>query len=196
MQAKAGCVLVLTGMLLSNCSSSPTATAPAPKTALEPKITQLYAPEPTVPAGESAKICYGVENAKSVWIAPPMQELSAALARCIEVEPKAKTTYTLTVEGGDGKRITQDVTIDVGAPRVKIVNLNVSAVDVKAGEKVTLCYTVANARSVTMDPPGYHGGAAAKGCATHQPVRTTTYVVTASGASGDRDQEQVTVKVH
>lgn len=166
-----------------------------PKAPLEPKITQLYAPQPSVPVGEAAKICYGVENAKSVWISPPMKELSAALARCIEVEPKAKTTYTLTVEGTEGKRVSQDITIGIGGARAKLVNVNVSAVQVKSGEKVTVCYTAENARSVTIDPPGFRGGPGAKGCATHEPTKTTTYVVAVTGADGDRDQEQVTVKV-
>lgn len=148
-----------------------------------------------MPVGEPAKICYGVENARSVWISPPMQELSAALARCIEVEPKVKTTYTLTAEGGDGKRVAQDITIGVGAAKAKIVNVNVNALQVKPGQVVTICYTTANARSVTIDPPGFRGGPAAKGCANHHPVRTTTYTIAATGAEGDRDQEQVTVQV-
>lgn len=180
-------------LLLYGCSS-PEKTA-APRAPLEPKITQLYAPETIVGAGDAAKICYGVENARSVWISPPMQELSAALARCIEVQPKARTTYTLTVEGADGKRVSQEITIGVGAPRVKIVNVDISSVDIRRGETVSICYTVANARHVTIAPPGFRGGSSSKGCATHRPTRATTYVVTATGADGDQDQEQVTVKV-
>jgi len=179
-------------VVLAGCAG---AEKPVPMAPLEPKITQLYAPQPSVPAGEAAKICYGVENAKTVWISPPMKELSVALARCIEVEPKTKTTYTLTVEGSEGKRVSQDITIGVGGARAKLVNVNISAVEVKAGEKVTVCYTAANAQSVSIDPPGFRGGAAAKGCATHQPTKTTTYVVSVTGVDGDRDQEQVTVKV-
>ena len=195
MRTATGCLEGLAIWLLGGCTGSQPA-AVAPKTALEPKITQLYAPQPTVAAGESAKICYGVENAKAVWISPPMTELSPALARCVEVGPKAKTTYTLTVEGADGKRINQDITIDIGAARAKIVNINISALDVKAGDTVSVCYTVENARSVSIDPPGYHGGAKPKGCVAHQPQKTTTYTVAVTGASGERDQEQVTVKVH
>jgi len=178
--------------LLAGCAG---AEKPAPKAPLEPKITQLYAPQPSVPVGEPAKICYGVENARTVWIAPPTKELSVAVARCIEVEPKVTTTYTLTAEGAEGKRVSQDVTIGVGGARAKLVNVNISALEVKPGETVTVCYTAQNARSVTIDPPGYRGGADAKGCAAHKPLATTTYVVTVTGVDGDRDQEQVTVKV-
>lgn len=180
--------------LLSGCSTE----KPAPPLKVErpPSITQFYAPQPTVSVGEAAKLCYGVENAKNVWISPPLKELSVALARCIEVEPKENTTYALTVEGNDGTRVSQEAMIFVGAPKAKIINVNVSAVDVKAGQTVSLCYTVQNVRSVTIDPPGFHGGADPKGCITDQPRKTTTYVIAASGAEGDRDQEQVTVKVH
>src|SRR5262245_42068373 len=134
-------------LLLTSCSSSPPPPSRAAKAA--PRITQLYSPEGSIAVGEKAKICYGVENARTVWISPPRQELSAALARCIEVAPAVKTTYTLTAEGEDGKQVSQDVSIGIGAAKVKIVNVNISSVHVKPGEPVTICYTVANARSVT-----------------------------------------------
>ncbi|MBS1855435.1 MAG: hypothetical protein JST11_08730 [Acidobacteria bacterium] len=188
-----GC-LALVCALFSACSSPPPPVA-APKVEAPPKITQLYAPQPAVGAGETAKICYGVENARSVWITPPMRELSRALTRCIEVEPARTTTYTLTAEGGGGTRVSQDITIAVGPPRVSLVNVNVSAVDVRPGDAVTICYTVANARGVTIEPPGFHGGSAARGCVTHRPAQTTTYVVTATGADGEHDREEVTVRV-
>jgi hypothetical protein len=183
----------LLALLLSGCSREKP--APVAKVELAPAITQFYAPKPSIAAGDKTNICYGVENAKSVWISPPLKELSVALARCIEVDPKENTTYALTVEGADGSRTSQELMIFVGAPKAKIVNVNVSAVDVKAGETVSVCYQVENVRSVTIDPVGYHGGANPKGCVTDQPRKTTTYVIAASGAEGDRDQEQVTVKV-
>jgi len=194
MRAYLGCALAAVAAL-TGCSAPEKAAAPSAPAASEPKITQLYAPEASVAPGEKAKICYGVENAKTVTLSPPTQELSAALARCVEVEPKARTTYTLTVENSAGRKVSQDVTIDIGAPRVKIANVNISAVEVNPGETVTICYTVANARSVTITPPGFHGGAQSKGCAADKPRKTTTYTVAAIGADGARDQEQVTVKV-
>ena len=187
-------LLALVCAMYSGCSSEKPAAAP--KVELPPMITQFYAPKPSISVGEKTNICYGVENAKGVWISPPLKELSVALSRCIEVEPKENTTYALTVEGADGSRASQELMVFVGAPKARIVNVNVSAVDVKAGETVSVCYQVANVRSVTIDPVGYHGGANPKGCVTDQPKKTTTYVIAASGADGDRDQEQVTVKVH
>src|SRR3954454_8184810 len=110
-------------VLLNGCSGAHQTPATA---AADPVITQLYAPE-AIAIGETGKICYGVENAKTVWISPPQRELSTAVARCIEVTPAGKTTYTLTVEGAGGKRITRDITAGIGAAKAKIVNVNISS---------------------------------------------------------------------
>jgi hypothetical protein len=198
MRTHSAWLLALGCALLGGCSNEKPAPAPQAEV-LPPSITQFYAPQPTISAGETAKLCYGVENAKSVWISPPLKELSVALARCIEVEPKENTTYALTVEGSDGNRVSRELMVFVGAPKApkaKIINVNVSAVDVKAGDTVSVCYQVEHVRSVTIDPPGYRGGANPKGCVTDQPRKTTTYVIAALGADGDRDTEQVTVRVH
>ena len=181
-------------VLLASCSDSGKPVAQAPPSA-PPRTTQLYAPQPTISLGESGTICYGVENAKSVTLSPPVQELSAALARCVEVQPKTRTTYTLTAQGADGKSVSQDIAIEVGSAKAKIDNVNISAVNVKPGERVSICYTASNALEVTITPPGYHGPNG-RGCAMQHPTRTTTYTIVARGASGDRDQEQVTVNVH
>src|SRR4051812_41733652 len=88
-------------LTLAGCSHSapPSATPP---TAPPPRITQFYSTTPQLARGEKGMVCYGVENANAVWLTPPRQELSAALARCIEVSPAETTTYTLTAEGAGG----------------------------------------------------------------------------------------------
>jgi hypothetical protein len=193
MRTHSGWLLALGCALWSGCSRE--RPAPEPIAELPPSITQFYATQPSISSGETVKLCYGVENAKGVWISPPLKELSVALARCIEVDPKENTTYTLTVEGSDGNRVTRELMIFVGAPKAKIINVNVSAVEVQAGDTVSVCYQVEHVRTVTIDPVGYHGGANPKGCVTDQPRKTTTYVIAASGTDGDKDTEQVTVKV-
>jgi hypothetical protein len=187
-------LLVLT--LLAACSASKQpAAAPvaAPESA---KITQLYSTKPEVPKGETALLCYGVENATTVWMEPPRKELSAAQARCVEVAPERETTYQLTAVGPDGKAVTRELKIGVGSARVKIVNLNVSATQVKAGGLVSICYTVENAQAVEIAPIGYRGGAKPKGCATDQPYQSKTYIVRALGKGGEKDEERVTVQVN
>ena len=191
-------LLAVTGCVLTGCSQpAKQATAPATTAAadLEPKITQLYTTVPKLARGETALVCYGVENARTVWLSPPRHELSAALTRCVEVAPEADTTYTLTAESASGKSVTRDLKIAVGAARVKIGNVTMSALDVHAGDLVSICWEAANARAVAIEPIGYRRQGAAKGCATDQPRKTTTYVITASGSGDDRDQEKVTVTV-
>jgi hypothetical protein len=113
----------------------------------------------------------------------------------VEVSPVADTTYKLTAEGVGFPPVTRELKVTVGAARPKIVNVNVSALRVAPGDLVSVCYTVENARSVTIDPIRFRGGSGAKGCATDQPRKTTTYTIAAVGAGGEKDQERVTVQV-
>ena len=189
--------LAVAAALVSGCGGSqkPAATTAANPSDDAARITQFYTMSGQVAKGEKALMCYGVENASSVWMEPPRQELSAALARCVEVFPEADTTYKLTAQGPDGKPVTRELKVAVGAPLAKLVNVNISALEVKAGEVVSVCYTVEHARAVTIDPIKFRGGSAAKGCITDQPRKSTTYTISALGAGGDKDQEQVTVRV-
>ena len=162
------------------------------------RITQFYTTLARVPRGEKALLCYGVENATAVSLEPPRQSLSAVPARCLEISPVADTTYKLTAEGADGKAVTQELKVAVGAAqaaRARIVNVNVSALEVKAGDLVSVCYTVEHARAVTIEPIGFLGGSTGKGCATDQPRKSRTYTISAVGAGGEKDQEKVTVQV-
>jgi hypothetical protein len=188
--------LAVAGGVLTGClSPEQRAVVPAPP-AESVRITQFYSTLAQVPRGEKALLCYGVENAAAVWMEPPRRPLSeTALSRCVEIWPAADTTYKLTAEGADGKAVTRELKVAVGAARVRIVNVTVSALDVKAGDLVSVCYMVEHARAVTIDPIGFRGGIAGKGCVADQPVKSTTYTISAVGAGGDKDQERVTVRV-
>jgi hypothetical protein len=186
--------------ILTGCSGpeKPTTSAAAAVAAPAPSvhITQFYTTTPRPAPGEQALICYGVENAKSAWLSPPRRELSPALARCIEVDPAgAATTYTLTAEGADGKTVSHDLTLGRGAPRVHIKVVDISAAEIHPGDLVNICYTIDNARTVTVDPIHFRAGRLRTGCFHDQPRATITYVVTATGEDGDTDQERVTIKV-
>jgi hypothetical protein len=141
-------------------------------------------------------VCYGVENAASVWLSPPRQEMTVSLSRCVEVSPTATTTYTLSARNSAGAEVTQDVAVQVGPPHVKIIEVQVSTLNLKRGDAVGICYQVEHARSVLIEPIHYRAGSLSKGCTTDRPQHDTTYVVTAVGESGDHDEEKAPVKVH
>jgi hypothetical protein len=193
----------LSGWVLSGCGGTdpPAATPQAKIPVAEPvKITQFYTSTPTVARGEKGLVCYGVENAKSVWISPPKREISPSMSRCIEVEPEGRTTYTLTAEGSDGTSATKKIELAreisrATAAGVRILNVNISAAEVNPGDAVSVCYKVENAQSVTVEPTAYHGGRERDGCVLDQPRKTTTYVIRAKGAAGDTDEERATIKV-
>ena len=102
-----------------------------PTEAAPVRITQFYATSPQLARGEKELLCYGVENAKTVWLSPPRRELSAALSRCVDVDPAETTTYTLTAEGAGGSG-QAGVTVTLGAAKAKIIEVRVSSLDVKA----------------------------------------------------------------
>ena len=89
------------------------------------RILQFYASTGIVTAGETARICYSVENAKSVRISPMMQEVYPFPNHCLEIEPEHTTHYTLLAEGYDGAVATKSFTLQVEAeeaPPPQVVN--------------------------------------------------------------------------
>jgi hypothetical protein len=89
------------------------------------RILQFYASTGIVAAGEKARLCYSVENAKSVRISPMMQEVYPFPNHCLEIEPEHTTHYTLLAEGYDGVVATKSFTLQVEAeetPPPQVVN--------------------------------------------------------------------------
>jgi len=75
-------------------------------------IQTLYAPL-RIHRGETAQICYGVANAKSVTLEPQSNAVWPSHSRCVDVKPTKTTTYTLTAIAADGQSVSQQVTIVV-----------------------------------------------------------------------------------
>lgn len=95
----------------------PVGTRPAPV-----RILQFYASANTLIVGEKALLCYGVENAKSVRIAPIRETIYPSHNRCFEIGPDHTTHYTILAEGFDGKVEMKSLTLPVhsipSAPRL------------------------------------------------------------------------------
>jgi hypothetical protein len=77
------------------------------------KITQFYASKPEIARGESTLVCYGVENARSVRIEPPIERLIPLPVKCFPYAPKRTTTLKLTAEGEKGGEASASLTVSV-----------------------------------------------------------------------------------
>jgi len=91
------------------------------------RILQFYATTGLLVAGEKAKLCYGVENAKAVHISPRLAGVVLAASRCLEIVPERTTHYTIMAEGFDGAFVTRFFTLVVeDAPETDRGGLNVA----------------------------------------------------------------------
>jgi hypothetical protein len=79
------------------------------------KILRFYSTTGYLKAGEQAKLCYSVENAKMVRIAPMMGRVFPSSNRCLSVVPSHTTHYTILAEGFDGQVVMRSLTLAVVA---------------------------------------------------------------------------------
>jgi len=75
-------------------------------------IQMLYA-TPEIQRGQTAQVCFGVANAKSVTLEPQTNPVWPSHSLCVDVIPKKTTTYTLTASGADGRSVAQQATVTV-----------------------------------------------------------------------------------
>lgn len=64
--------------------------------------------------GESTELCYGVVNATSMKITPPVgEEVKPMYHHCVQIAPKKTTTYTVTAYNDKGQSKSLSLTIQV-----------------------------------------------------------------------------------
>jgi hypothetical protein len=76
-------------------------------------ILSFYASPKEIRPGESAQLCYGVANAKTVTLEPQPQPVWPSVAHCVDVSPNKSTTYTLKITDAAGKTESQEVEVKV-----------------------------------------------------------------------------------
>ena len=79
------------------------------------RIVQFYASVRILTAGDKAKLCYGVENAKSVRIAPSFEHVNPSFNSCLDIGPDHTTHYTILAEGYDGRVAIKSIVLPVEA---------------------------------------------------------------------------------
>jgi hypothetical protein len=159
------------------------------------RITHFYAPAGEVYLGSQGLICYGVRNARRVWMDPPVEQLGPTLTRCFFVEPRADTTYTLYAEDAAGARASESFRLRVRPAPPEIRMVETSERTILRGDVLVVCYGVANARAVRLDPIGWSLPASAKYCTRFYPKISATYTLVAAGDGGEaRERFGVTVR--
>ncbi len=64
--------------------------------------------------GEHTELCYGVENATKVTLDPPSPEpLKPTYRNCLDIAPKATTTYKITASNEKGQSKSESLTVQV-----------------------------------------------------------------------------------
>ena len=165
------------------------------RTDAAPRILQFYAAPGVIPRGETSSLCYGVENAETVSIDPPVEEIKPALSRCLSVSPSSSTRYTLTARSSGGETSkTIELTIGKappplsgGGPQVLAFSSDLSSI--KPGQTAMLCFQVEGG-DPKVDPPVQQLGSVRQGCFAVSPKQTTIYTL-----STGRDSRKVTVRV-
>ncbi len=76
-------------------------------------ILAFYASPGVIRRGDTAQLCYGVSNAKSVRLEPQSDPVWPSYSRCVTVSPRKTTTYTLTAEDSEGHTKTATVLVQV-----------------------------------------------------------------------------------
>jgi hypothetical protein len=77
------------------------------------RIIGVLANPKEIHRGQQSLLCYGVANAKTVKLDPPVEPVHPAPSYCFEISPRQTTTYTITAEDGNGKSVQQSATITV-----------------------------------------------------------------------------------
>src|ERR1044071_7930283 len=165
--------LAMAALALTACSDQPRPQAEKKSTPDPVHILQFYASHSIARAGENVLVCYGVENAASVSIDPPVEELSPSFNRCIAVPAKQTTKYTLRATGKDGSVATKEISVIVekGAKTPvqkgtgELISFFVGSTQQSApGQPVTLCYQVRGVSSLSLTPDPGARLSTPKGC--------------------------------
>jgi hypothetical protein len=83
----------------------------------------------------------------------------------------------------------------LGGKELAIQNFYASPGAIHKGESVQLCYGVANAKTVTLEPQSNAVWPSHARCVNVSPVKTTTYTLTISDAAANTQTQSLQVKV-
>lgn len=88
-------------------------------------------------------------------------------------------------------------TVDAyGGGQVKVLNFTIDPSVVHLGDKVTICYGVSNAKTVTINPrPEGETWPSLSRCVEATATKNATYTITATDGKGQTDSKSLEIKV-
>ncbi|MCU0227982.1 MAG: hypothetical protein MUF01_10120 [Bryobacterales bacterium] len=203
-------VVWMLGMLLTGCGgggSTAETAPPRPQAAQPAKILFFYPGQESVSPGDQAQVCYGVENATSVRLDPPLADIRPLSNKCLWVTVKSTTPLRLIAQGEDGAEVeaTMTVAVKAGSPSstrtapeapasTLIETFTASTTTVSPGGGATICYVLSEPATLQMSPSQGNLGSDLKKCVLVKPQQTTTYTLTANGG-GKTDSVSITIRV-
>ena len=94
------------------------------------------------------------------------------------------------------RRAQDEQTVEsMGGNRFEILAFYANPPAIAKGDSADLCYSVSNAKSVTLEPQSSAVWPSYEHCVSVSPRRTTTYMLTATDAAGHTKSAEVTVEV-
>ena len=94
------------------------------------------------------------------------------------------------------RRAQDEQTVEsMGGNRFEILAFYANPPSITRGDSADLCYSVSNARSVTLEPQPSKVWPSYEHCVSVSPRRTTTYMLTATDAAGQTKSAAITVEV-
>jgi OmpA family/PKD domain len=149
------------------------------------RIVSFTANPVTIDVGGSSQLCWVVENATTVSVAPGPGTVAASA--CVTVTPTTTTTYTLTAVNGQGS-VTASTTVNVGGT-IKVISFTSSPeFSTMAGSPVVLSWSTSGATSVNITGNITGSGSGSNlppnGTLTVNPNTNTDYTLTAYGPGG------------
>ena len=76
-------------------------------------FTTFEASDGTLKRGQTTQLCYGVVNAKTVKLDPPVEAIKPSSRHCLDIAPKKTTTYTITADDAAGQTKSVSLTVRV-----------------------------------------------------------------------------------